>query len=260
MRRTRIACVAIALVATAGCTASERSPDAAGPSAAASADALPSTVAPLPDCTLTVSGRSIGLREDEAVQLTDLAAAAVRRGESPARFAGRLAGTPLDDVRRPAAAALLGRAGPALTCTRASLALTDQRLGPLGLTPRAARLRSEIRRAFGSIPMGGFAAGGVDTGHVDNSAHYEGRALDVFLRPHQDRANARRGWVLSQWLVAHGGRLDLLSVIYRDHIWTVWASALGWRDYVHPGGPTRNPVLRHLDHVHTAVIGGPYRG
>jgi hypothetical protein len=84
--------------------------------------------------------------------------------------------------------------------------------------------------------------------------------MDIFLRPYQDRANARRGWVLAQWLVARGERLRVLSVIYRDRIWTVWASLVGWRDYVHPSGNTRDPVLRHLDHVHAAVLGGPFRG
>ena len=53
----------------------------------------------------------------------------------------------------------------------------------------------------------------------------------------------------------------MLSVIYADRIWTSWAAYLGWRDYVHPSGDTRNPVLRHLDHVHVAVESGePYRG
>ena len=52
----------------------------------------------------------------------------------------------------------------------------------------------------------------------------------------------------------------VLSVIYADRIWTSWAAYAGWRDYVHPSGDTRNPVLRHLDHVHVAVESGrPYR-
>jgi hypothetical protein len=45
-------------------------------------------------------------------------------------------------------------------------------------------------------------------------------------------------------------------VIFDDRIWTLWASAEGWRGYTHPSGNTRNPILRHLDHVHVAVVRG----
>ena len=101
----------------------------------------------------------------------------------------------------------------------------------------------------------------MSTGHVDGSSHYEGRAIDAFFRPLGDEEQRRRGHVFAQWLVAHAERYHVLSVIYADRIWTSWAAFLGWRDYVHPGGPTRNPVLRHLDHVHVAVESGrPYRG
>ena len=76
-----------------------------------------------------------------------------------------------------------------------------------------------------------------------------------------DGVIGRRGHVFAQWLVAHGERYHVLSVIFADQIWTSWASSLGWRDYIHPSGDTRNPVLRHLDHVHVAVESGrPYRG
>jgi hypothetical protein len=99
----------------------------------------------------------------------------------------------------------------------------------------------------------------VTTGHVDGSAHYEGRAIDVFFRPPRDREQHRRGWVFAQWVLAHAADHQVLSIIYDDHIWTSWAAGLGWRDYVHPGATMRhrgNAVLRHLDHVHVAVESG----
>ena len=133
-------------------------------------------------------------------------------------------------------------------------------MGRTGLTPRAQRLRRAWTEVFGALPAGGFATGGVKTGHVDNSAHYEGRAADVFFRPSDSTEQRRLGWVFAQWVVAHAERHHVLSVIYDDHIWTSWASSAGFRDYQHPSGPTRNAVLRHLDHVHVAVESGrPYR-
>ena len=61
-----------------------------------------------------------------------------------------------------------------------------------GLTPRADRVRRDLRKAFGPLPLGGYAPGGVSTGHMKGSAHYEGRAIDVFVRP-ISAANKRTG-------------------------------------------------------------------
>jgi len=261
-RAGRLAGLAVALASVAGCVGGTDDPGTVGRPRTTPGVAVTSALPVLPACTLEVGEHTVGLEEAEAVHLTDRAARALRAGVGPDGFARDLAGSaPAEVANRPraAAAALLGRRGPALSCVHARADLRDQRLGPLGLTPRAARLRACVLDAFGPLPMGGYAAGGVSTGHVDGSSHYEGRAIDILLRPYQDRANAHRGWVLAQWLVARGERLQLLSVIYRDRIWTVWASTAGWRGYVHPSGDTRNPVLRHLDHVHTAVLGGPFR-
>jgi hypothetical protein len=90
---------------------------------------------------------------------------------------------------------------------------------------------------------------------MPGSAHYEGRAIDAFFRP-VSAANSRHGWLLAQWLVAHAGELDVQNVIFDDRIWTASASSSGWRPYVPPQGITRNPVLRHLDHVHVDVVKG----
>ncbi|MDO9380258.1 MAG: hypothetical protein Q7T56_15530 [Nocardioidaceae bacterium] len=235
---------------------------------AARAEAAPTTSAtppPPPDpCVLTVSGSPVPLDAATAVRATDLAAAAVREagdGEAdPADVAAQLADVPeLSAVAAPAATALLGREGPALTCAFPRGESDEQEAGRSGLTPRADALLEAMDDAFGELPTGGYATGGVDSGHTSDSAHYDGRAIDVFFRPSSDAAQRHRGWTLAQWLVARGDRTSLLSVIYRDRIWTVWASGAGWRDYVHPSGNTTNPVLRHLDHVHTAVVGGDRR-
>ena len=203
------------------------------------------------------------LGTDQAKLLSTAAATAVRKKSPRARLAARVAVT-LD--ASPADAAHLARtllgAGPAqrLSCRVFRDKVDPETMGRSGLTPRADRLRRAWSRQFGPLPAGGFATGGVSSGHVDDSSHYDGRAVDVFFRPVGDAAQARRGWVFAQWVAAHADDFDVLSVIYADHIWTSWASTSGWRDYTHPSGSSTNAVLRHLDHVHVAVESGrPYR-
>jgi hypothetical protein len=252
--RRVLLCVIAVLAAGCSSTPSEPAPRVASPSSQA-AEETPFELPP--PCTLEINGTTTEIEVEVAIELTDEAAEALAEGEGPVHLAGRL---PSRFGDRATAAALLGHEGAALTCYHGQEVLREQRMRANGLTARAERLRRAVRRAFGPLPMGGFAAGGVTTGHIDGSSHYDGRAMDIFFRPHTERRQARGGWVLAHWLVARGARYDVLSVIYRDRIWTVWASFSGWRDYVHPSGDRRDPVLRHLDHVHTAVEGGPWRG
>ncbi|NHC13176.1 hypothetical protein [Motilibacter deserti] len=257
-RRVRLAALGVAAVALlTACNDAPAAP-AAAPSAAPTAVASARPYTPPPPCTLTLSRqRTVMLESEQAQQLTDALAHATRDGLG-ARATERAVEAALPELAGdgPAVVRALTRAA-GLTCTaQRDYGVRDEQLTANGLTPRGVRLQRAIRAAFGALPMGGFAAGGVSSGHVDNSAHYEGRAIDVFLTP-RSAEQTRRGWVLAHWLVAHAEPLSLLSVIWSDHIWTVWAGSMGWRDYVHPSGNTTNPVLRHLDHVHTAVVGAP---
>lgn len=171
----------------------------------------------------------------------------------------------LPDAARPSpsdlavARALLGHDGGALSCTvglhRATRGLPRQSPGPIGLTARADAVRRELRAVFGKQTLGGFDPRGVTSGHTDGSAHYEGRAIDVFFRP-ISAANQRRGWAEAQWAVAHAEGLAVATVIFDRRIWSAGRSAAGWRDYRHPDGPTDNPILLHEDHVHVDVIRG----
>ncbi len=145
-----------------------------------------------------------------------------------------------------------------LSCAHVRTDVDPEKPGPDGLTPRAARLRQAWTKVFGPMTAGGFGRN-LKTGHVDNSAHYQGRAIDVFFRPAKSPDQRRRGWVFAQWLVVRAPQYHVLSVIYSDHLWTSWASTSGWRSYEHPSGDTDNPTLRHLDHVHVAVESG-HRG
>jgi hypothetical protein len=158
---------------------------------------------------------------------------------------------------RAVASALLGKHGPALTCSVASLPdlVGAESLGASGLTPRAEAVRIAMRETFGRQSLGGFAPGGVRTGHIEGSAHYEGRAIDIFFRPISD-ANQQLGWQQAQWAVAHADRLQLATIIFDRHVWSAERSTSGWRGYVYPDGPTDNPILLHYDHVHVDVLRG----
>ena len=241
--------------------ADDGSPTPPPPASASSAPASGAPVDPVvvSDCWVPAPGGNVSLTVAEAERLTDGAARVSRRGGRASSLVEpvRAATHTTPPVARWVADALLGRHGAkGLVCSPVRTSVDPEKMGRSGLTPRAARLRRAFTTAFGPLPAGGFVSGGVSTGHVDNSAHYEGRAMDVFFRPLGSAEQRRAGWVFAQWVVAHAQRYHVLSAIYSDRIWTSWAASLGWRPYQHPGGPTRNPVLRHLDHVHVAVESG----
>ena len=227
-------------------------------------------------CTVAVDGDEREFDRQTAMAATTVAAVGSRSGASEAAVAASLdrvlAGsvTDLETARtayasvpltvRPSeeslalARALLGSSGPALSC-RASVDADGQEIEAAdGLTPRAAVMLDQLVATFGELPTGGYAPGGVSSGHVDGSAHYDGRAVDVFFRP-VNAENTRRGWVLAQWAVAHAEELQLATVIFDDRIWSARRSDSGWRGY-RPGGDPDNEVLRHLDHAHLDVVLG----
>ncbi len=135
--------------------------------------------------------------------------------------------------------------------------LSAQKATGSGLTPRAEAVRTDILKAFGDLSLGGFAPGGVDNGHMNGSAHYEGRAVDVFFRP-VSADSTRRGWVLAHYLVANADRLHLAHVIFDAKIWTAGSlSEQGWRDYepqlTSDQSAQTKSILLHRDHVHVDV-------
>jgi hypothetical protein len=127
-------------------------------------------------------------------------------------------------------------------------------LDSAGLTGRAAAVREDLEDVFGDLALGGFAPGGVSTGHQEGSAHYDGRAIDVFVRP-VDEENRRRGWAIAYYLVAQAERLDVDHLIFDGRIWSSGRrSEEGWRDY-DPGDRSGDrAILEHRDHVHVDVL------
>jgi hypothetical protein len=182
------------------------------------------------------------------MEITD-AAQRVQRSGAPKAYAEH------EPEARALASALMGHSAAAFSCSVRPASYASQRLDERGLTPRAAQVLSDLEESFGPQRAGGFAPGGVREGHVGGSAHYEGRAVDVFFRPVSARQR-QKGWAAAQWLVANADRLGVATVIYDGRIWSARRSARGWREYVPPGGPTDNPTLRHEDHVHVDVLSG----
>ena len=158
---------------------------------------------------------------------------------------------------RALASALTGYStGGAFTCVVRNEEGNPQKMRASGLTGRAERVRRDLERAFGDLPLGGFAPGGVKDGHMEGSAHYDGRAIDVFVRP-VNESNNRKGWAIAQYLVAHAERLQVQHVIFDDRIWTEGTlSEKGWRDYDPGDQPGNRAVLEHRDHVHVDVHAG----
>jgi hypothetical protein len=149
--------------------------------------------------------------------------------------------------------ALTGRSPGAFTCVVRGSGDGPTELTKSGLTKRADQVRRELRAVFGKPPMGGFAPGGVTTGHMPGSAHYEGRAVDVFVRP-VSKENNRLGWAMAHYLMAQADRLQIEHIIFDDKIWSAGLRASkGWRDYDPPSSSGDMTILEHRDHVHVDV-------
>ncbi len=178
-----------------------------------------------------------------------VAAQAVQRSGFPEAYADH------EDDARVLASALTGNSRAAFACDlSARVDTASTRLTASGLTPRAEAVRADLVATFGDdLALGGYAPGGVSSGHMRGSAHYDGRAVDVFVRP-ISASNRQRGWAMASYLVAQADRLDVRTVIFDDRIWSRGRDD-SWRDYDVPsssGGDRR--ILEHRDHVHVDVF------
>ncbi|WP_322938136.1 hypothetical protein [Nocardioides bizhenqiangii] len=182
----------------------------------------------------------------EEMAITE-AAQEVQRSAFPSAYADH------EDDARALASALTGYSPAAFSCDLDGGAPSaDEELVDSGLTARADAVREDLLDRYGDLDLGGFAPGGVSTGHMEGSAHYEGRAIDVFFRPVND-ANRTSGWAVAHYLVGNAARLEIRTVIFDDRIWT--AGRDGWRDYDPPESSGSQEILEHRDHVHVDVFG-----
>jgi hypothetical protein len=184
----------------------------------------------------------------ETMEIT-VAAQAVQRSAFPDAYADHEADG------RALASALTGNHRAAFWCdTPGDAEEASDRLDGAGLVPRAAAVREDVESVFGPLSLGGFEPAGVSSGHMEGSAHYEGRAIDIFVRP-INPDNRKRGWAIAHYLVAQADRLDIDTIIFDDRIWRAGSrSDDGWRDYDVPGSSRGDrAILEHRDHVHVDV-------
>ena len=179
-----------------------------------------------------------------------VAAQEVQRSAYPDAYADH------EDDARALASALTGNSPGTMWCDvpgDADEAADD--LDEQGLVARAADVRSDLEARFGLLSLGGFEPEGVSSGHMEGSAHYEGRAIDVFFRP-INAENTQRGWAMASYLVANADRLDIGTIIFDDRIWKTGSrSDDGWTDYRVPSSSGGDQaILEHRDHVHVDVL------
>jgi hypothetical protein len=128
-----------------------------------------------------------------------------------------------------------------------------------GWTTRTQAIVDLIRGPlFGWTSDIGGAADGGQSGHVANSYHYCGRAIDAFppgvaWKEPATGAGLRAGWLLANWAAHNAAALSISEVIFFGRIWTAARSAEGWRPYTHPGGSGDPDTLQHRDHVHISA-------
>jgi hypothetical protein len=186
-----------------------------------------------------------GYREMEITE----AAQAVQRSAYPDAYADH------EEDGRVLASALTGNSPRAMWCdVPGDAEESSDALDDAGLVERASAVRRDLEARFGQLSLGGFEPGGVSSGHMEGSAHYEGRAIDIFFRP-INAENTQRGWAMATYLVANADRLDINTLIFDDRIWRAGSrSGDGWTDYRVPSSSSGDrAILEHRDHVHVDV-------
>lgn len=82
------------------------------------------------------------------------------------------------------------------------------------------------------------------------SDHPFGLAVDYMVPRWSSDAGRAYGWQVARWVAANADRLDVTYIIWDAQIWR--ARTGRWSRYSYPSGPTTNPTLLHLDHVHVS--------
>jgi hypothetical protein len=109
-------------------------------------------------------------------------------------------------------------------------------LGPV--KPHVKAAAEEIACTFGITNIGGFAT----SGHIPDSDHYAGLAIDAMIGSNQSLGSAVAAWALNAV-----SKYNIKYVIWNRHIWSVARKGEGWRPY--------SGLSPHTDHVHISFYG-----
>lgn len=105
--------------------------------------------------------------------------------------------------------------------------------------PHVRAAAKEISQTFGITDIGGFAT----SGHIPDSDHYKGLAIDVMTRTQNQQ--------IANWVIQNAARLSVTYEITLRHIWDS-RNGKGWQPY---SGPSP-----HMDHVHISFYPTPQGG
>lgn len=107
-----------------------------------------------------------------------------------------------------------------------------------GLRLNAINLYRAVCNAFPEAgPFGGYR-------NESGSYHQLGRAVDCMVPSHSV------GERVKDWVYAHRKELNVMEIIWEQHIWTAQRSSEGFRPMSDRGSPTAN----HMDHVHVTLF------
>jgi hypothetical protein len=215
---------------------------------------------PASSCTATANDTTVDLSVEEAEAAGRIAAGIIASGQrAKAASAALREGIPGRSLSAEDAgivsSALTGNSPEGFTCELSGgIEEAPDQIGESGLTARADDVLADLREVWSDLSLGGFEPGGVNTGHMEGSAHYEGRAIDIFVRP-VNETNRIRGWAIASYLLSQADRLQIRTIIFDDRIWTRPRSSAGWRDFDVPASSRGDrAILEHRDHVHVDVF------
>lgn len=112
------------------------------------------------------------------------------------------------------------------------------------VAPHVKAAAEEIAAKFNVTNIGGRAS----AGHISNSDHYTGHAIDVMVL--KDKA---KGDAIAAYVIANAARLGVKYVIWYKRFWE--PSEPQWVVYVVPPGGSA-----HYDHVHISFNSQPGTG
>ena len=121
----------------------------------------------------------------------------------------------------------------------ASWKVTERRL-----TAKTIRVHRAVRKSFPQIKtVGGWY-------QTNAGEHPVGRAIDIMIPNYKSASGRELGYEIANWSKKNAKSLNVLYVVWRQHIWNTQRDREGWRFMADRGDDSSN----HLNHVHISVL------